>query len=202
MIRQISRLNEEIARWAFEIQISKANDWYIAFTNPTAGPWKTIKAKNSNKIEGEIYRFQLEEDRPDIIMYNDRLETIVIFEAKDTIEKLFESSQMEKSSEVFINLSNIMKAIENPFWGNRKSYKVILGLLWGAEGIKTDKSTIEKLFNDYHEKIINNKKVYSGIVIGIESLRVSEYINCISHYKSFDETDPNLLNELIKSLYS
>ena len=44
MIRNINRLNEELARWAFEIKISENSDWEIAFTNPTAGPWKTVKA--------------------------------------------------------------------------------------------------------------------------------------------------------------
>ena len=35
------RLTEEIARWAFEVVCKNSSDWYIAFTNPTAGPWKT-----------------------------------------------------------------------------------------------------------------------------------------------------------------
>ena len=73
-MRSINRLNEEIARWAFEILFKTNTEWKIAFTNPTAGPWKTIKANSlTDNTEGEVYRFILEEDRPDIIMYNDRL---------------------------------------------------------------------------------------------------------------------------------
>ena len=48
MIRKINRVNEEIARWAFEIIFKKNDQWTIAFTNPTAGPWKTIKSNSLN----------------------------------------------------------------------------------------------------------------------------------------------------------
>ena len=39
-------LTEELARWAFEILCREGDECYVAFTNPTAGPWKTIKAKD------------------------------------------------------------------------------------------------------------------------------------------------------------
>ena len=81
MTRQINNLNEEISRWAFEIIFKSNHQWRIAFTNPTAGPWKTIKALNAEGEEGEVYRFPLEETRPDIILYNDELEAILIIEA-------------------------------------------------------------------------------------------------------------------------
>lgn len=90
-MRNINRLNEEIARWAFEIIFKTNTSWHIAFTNPTAGPWKTIKSVSlQSGKEGEVYRFILEEDRPDIIMYNDSLRVVLIFEAKDSLEKLFQ----------------------------------------------------------------------------------------------------------------
>ena len=82
------RLTEEISRWAFEIRCRESLDWYIAFTNPTAGPWKTIKGTDQFGKEGEVYRFELEQPRPDIILVNDKLRVIVIIEAKDSIEKL------------------------------------------------------------------------------------------------------------------
>ena len=78
------RLTEEISRWAFEIRCRESLDWYIAFTNPTAGPWKTIKGTDQFGKEGEVYRFELEQPRPDIILVNDKLRVIVIIEAKDT----------------------------------------------------------------------------------------------------------------------
>ena len=53
-MRNINKLNEEIARWAFEILFTDRSDWVIAFTNPTAGPWKTIKASNEFGEIGEV----------------------------------------------------------------------------------------------------------------------------------------------------
>jgi hypothetical protein len=37
-------LTEEICRWSFEVHIKKLESWWIAFTNPTAGPWKKIES--------------------------------------------------------------------------------------------------------------------------------------------------------------
>ena len=59
-------INEEIVRWAFEVFLrNKSEDkWWVAFTNPTAGPWKKIEAPNNGGKLFEIYRFAREEDRP------------------------------------------------------------------------------------------------------------------------------------------
>ena len=101
------RLTEEISRWAFEIICKGDNDWYVAFTNPTAGPWKTIKGLDKSGKEGEVYRFELEETRPDIVLVNDKLKIIIIVEAKDSIEKLTHGDQAEKSVEVVNTLTTI-----------------------------------------------------------------------------------------------
>ena len=129
-MRNIKRLNEEISRWTFEILFKQNQSWHIAFTNPTAGPWKTIKGRSlSSSIEGEVYRFTLEEKRPDIIMYNDELKKIIVFEAKDSISKLLDDEQSTKSAEVVVKLAEILfNRSANIFWRGRESYNVILGL--------------------------------------------------------------------------
>jgi len=129
------RLTEEIARWAFEINFNNATEWQIAFTNPTAGPWKTIKAPSLNTgAIGEVYRFELEETRPDILLFNDRLKRIIIIEAKDSIDKLVVGEQVEKTIEVVDQLSTLLsRQSHNQFWAGRESYRVVTGLLWGRE---------------------------------------------------------------------
>ena len=62
------RLTEEFARWAFEIVCKQSPNWYIAFTNPTAGPWKAINAFDKKGREGRIYSFDAKDKRPDIIL--------------------------------------------------------------------------------------------------------------------------------------
>ena len=119
-------LTEEISRWAFEIVCQNNDDWFIAFTNPTAGPWKTIKGLNKNNEEGEIYRFELEETRPDIVIVNDKLKVIIIFEAKDSLSKLMKEDQVPKSVEVVSNLTKVLTEIDNKqYWNQRKNYQII-----------------------------------------------------------------------------
>ena len=99
------KLTEEISRWAFEVLLFESNQWVVAFSNPTAGPWKTIKSSDNNSIFGEVYRFDLEEKRPDLLIINDSLEIIIIIEAKDSVAKLTSSDQPKKSIEVAEDLT-------------------------------------------------------------------------------------------------
>lgn len=198
-MREINRLNEEIARWGFEISFNENTCWTIAFTNPTAGPWKTVKGTNRNGTFGEVYRFILEEQRPDIIIYNDDLEVVIIFEAKDSIAKLLNSEQSSKSSEVVIKLAGILKNKGDcEFWGKRSKYKVLLGLLWGTGTAETSVSK-EKLFKEYYEYIKNDPNVDSDIVIGVESIYANEHLSFDVYEKTFNSTN-QLSNKIVSSL--
>ena len=148
------KLTEEIARWAFEVRINnESRDWDIVFTNPTAGPWKRIMASNEDGIKGEVYRFDREEDRPDLILVNDDLKIVTIIEAKDSLEKLVTDGQIIKSANVVNNLSNKLHNLRNhKYWGNRNTYVYIAGLLWGAESKSTVKMR-ESAFGKYIELI-------------------------------------------------
>lgn len=203
MLRHINRLNEEIARWAFEIIFKKNREWVIAFTNPTAGPWKTIKAASliDNKY-GEVYRFILEEDRPDIIMYNDKLKVIIIFEAKDCLNKLLESEQSKKSAAVVCKLAKILKdKKDNIFWQGRENYKVIVGLLWGSTDYHESLDEKNKLFDLYHSLVSKDKLVCSDILLGIETLYSNDELKCYAFYKNYlnDDNDAKIItSSLIK----
>lgn len=202
MIRKINRLNEEIARWAFEIIFKKNNQWIIAFTNPTAGPWKTIK---SNSLDdgsyGEVYRFILEEDRPDIVMYNDSLKVVIVFEAKDSIGKLKEKEQSKKSALVVNKLANILSSKgTNPFWRGRENYKVITGLLWGNTDRLASEIEKEELFDTYYDLIKDCSKVHSSIIIGIETLYKNNELKCYAYTKTYDINDEELGDKIISTL--
>ena len=201
-MRSINRLNEEIARWAFEILFKSNTDWKIAFTNPTAGPWKTIKAvsKNSGQ-EGEVYRFILEEDRPDIIMYNDALECIIIIEAKDSLEKLLVHDQAEKSAAVVVKLANILRSkATNTFWRGRENYKVVLGLLWGSTDYPETETSQNDLYDYYHDLVAGEPSVYSDLIVGIETLYRREHLRCSGFYKSYSAATEEFGKEIISSL--
>lgn len=172
-------LTEEIARWAFEIHFPDDSDWKIAFTNPTAGPWKTIKATNpsSGKI-GEVYRFELEETRPDIVLFNDTLEIIIIVEAKDTLTKLLSSSQIKKNIEVVDQLSRLLSGqSHNEFWGRRAKYSVITGLLWGEE-TPCNPKYYNALFDAHFEEMRKRKSMFRDFIIGVKTKRNQESLQC------------------------
>ena len=128
------QLTEEIARWRFEVLIKSCSAWFIAFTNPTAGPWKRVLGRNRDGVEGEVYGFPRDADRPDLILVCDELKMIAIIEAKDSLAKLQVDDQLNKSARVVENLSDILAGLgENRFWGLRSRYSVCTGLLWGGE---------------------------------------------------------------------
>ena len=180
------RLTEEIARWAFEIICKENQDWYVAFTNPTAGPWKTIKGHDKNGNEGEVYRFELEETRPDIILVNDKLKIIIIVEAKDSIEKLTSGDQSEKSVEVVDTLTSILKGCgNNPYWHLRSTYPVITGLLWGAEA-PTSPLERSNAFNEYYNNMKQYPQLNKDIIIGIETRRKNDGLQCFFCSKTYN----------------
>ena len=202
MLRRINRLNEEISRWAFEIIFKQNKKWTIAFTNPTAGPWKTIKANSllTNK-NGEVYRFILEEDRPDIIMYNDELKTVLIFEAKDSLIKLTDKTQYKKSAEVVIKLAKILyDKRNNDFWKGRENYKVILGLLWGANDEHEHLTDIYDLFDLYQSLVAKEKRVFSDMIFGVETLYKNNSLKCYFYNKCYSSGLDTFSSDLLNSL--
>ena len=128
------QLTEEIARWRFEVLVHECPSWFIAFTNPTAGPWKRVMGRDSDGKEGEVYRFPRDSDRPDLILVCDELRKLAIIEAKDSIAKLMASEQIAKSAQVVNDLARTLSGLKhNAFWGARSDYAVCPGLLWGGE---------------------------------------------------------------------
>lgn len=164
------KLTEEIARWIFEVKIKNSLYWYIAFTNPTAGPWKSIKCKDKNGNIGEVHRFSRDEERPDILLVNDELQIVLIIEAKDSLSKLKNDNQAKKSVNVVLELGRILNAKKtNIYWGNRADYKIITGLLWGANSKSSPKER-EELFEVYRKLIGADKSniIYNNMLLGIE----------------------------------
>ena len=193
------RLTEEISRWAFEIKCQQKKDWYIAFTNPTAGPWKKIKAKCNNE-EGEIHKFELEETRPDIVILNDNLKSILVIEAKDSLYKLIDSKQVCKSVEVVNNLTNILsKIVNNKYWGQRNTYNIYTALLWGSNEI-TPESDKDILFNAYYSEMKKYNKINTDFIIGIETLKTSNNLLCNIYGKLFNNAAKDILNNILQSL--
>jgi hypothetical protein len=149
---QLKSMSEEIVRWGFEIQVHKSEDWYIAFTNPTAGPWKRLLAKSANGVLGEVHRFAVDEKRPDLVLVSDRYETVLIIEAKPTVAGLANQEQMSKTADLFLSLSGLLRSKSgNEFWGEKSEYCYQQGLLWSPTA--TDNTNRRALSEGYLSKI-------------------------------------------------
>lgn len=204
VLHKIKTLNEEIARWAFEIRVnSRKTSWRIAFTNPTAGPWKTIKYYDTEGKLGEVYRYQLTEERPDIILVNEELKIVLIVEAKDSMRKLSESGQVEKSVKVMSDLTKILKGLgKNPYWGVRSEYVAITGLLWGTITLSTEEER-SALFETYRKKLVQNPHVDNSYIVGIESYYDGESIICnlfTNEKVGLSHSQKNLIDESLVAL--
>ena len=195
------RLTEEIARWAFEINFNDTTEWRIAFTNPTAGPWKTIKAPSlKTGVIGEVYRFELDETRPDILLFNDRLRLIIIMEAKDSLEKLLTGGQVGKTIDVVNRLSDLLvQQTQNQFWAGREQYKVITGLLWGREQTYC-KSQYENLFSEHCDEMRKHSHLYKDFILGIETVRKGPNLKCVIMAKCLRPGAQDVVNTIARSM--
>lgn len=127
------RPTEEVTAWAFEIFLRGRPNWHLAFTNPTAGPWKRIMAKDPNGVSGEVHRFGREDVRPDLVVVHDGLGLVGIIEAKERLQMLLNDVQCDKSAQVVAGLAGLLGgSAANPHWAKRASYGVFSGLLWGG----------------------------------------------------------------------
>jgi hypothetical protein len=146
-------INEEIARWATEVYIKNhpESNWWIAFTNPTAGPWKKIVVplKKGNTVE--VYRFAREEERPDLILINDTIKMILLVEAKDSCEKLIAKVQMTKSCRVISAISKALRECPSEHWGARKEYRIKASFLWWCNEKNLALNEVEKVEESFNQ---------------------------------------------------
>jgi len=153
------RITEEVARWTFEAYLKRffsPKEWFVAFSNPTAGPWKRVMGLEAAGNWGEVHRFQREEERPDLVVVSDPLQTLLIIEAKDSARKLRTDNQVEKSCSVILELgATLASKGKNPYWGHRAGYLVVPGLLWAARS-HTRADAKQSLARVYMDELAEN----------------------------------------------
>lgn len=164
MIKYTFNINEEIARWVTEVYVRNQQElgWWVAFTNPIAGPWKKITALNGEGVPVEIYRFEREGERPDLVLVNDKYKIVIVVEAKDTYQKIVALDQMKKSARVIEEISSILKTCPNEHWSKRMNYTILPSFLWFSEDEKNllnedgiVKQSFEKFSKLNSESLIN-----------------------------------------------
>lgn len=144
-------LSEEIARWTFEVHLTQNStarqNWFISFTNPTAGPWKRMTAPGDDGKPVEILRFKQKQERPDLVLVSDSLRQLLIIEAKDSLPKLVKPEQMRKSVSVILDLKKELSALMVPAWVRRRGYQLVPGFLWGGSNPEGEVRTLVKAYD-------------------------------------------------------
>lgn len=171
---RLTRIDEEVARFAFEVHLKlHCPDWFVAFTNPTAGPWKRVTAPDAERRWGEVHRFEREELRPDLVVVNDLLRVILVVEAKDDVSKLRLEAQASKSAEALDNIATVLASrATNTYWGPRAQYVTVCGLLWGAH-TPAPEATVEALFRT-HARYLAATRHGAAPIVGIECRGVGD----------------------------
>ena len=179
------KLTEEVVRQAVEVRFRQVPGWEVSFTNPTAGPWKMIRF--GQYVGGDDLRFRKEEDRPDLILFNNPHRLFLVLEAKDDIRKLLRSTlegrrrrydQLEKSVAVFHKefqrLDSILRNSESTalVFGGRVSPTIaeavfVCGYIYG-EGD-----------GEIAELLAELRQAHESIVRGSGVQRLFPHLNCI-----------------------
>ena len=82
----IYTITEEVVLQTVEVGFRLQPNWQVSFTNPTAGPWKAIRF--GDYVGGTDLKYAKEEDRPDLIVFNEKYSLFLILEAKENILRL------------------------------------------------------------------------------------------------------------------
>ena len=115
---------------------------------------------------GEVYRFAVNEPRPDLILVSDTHRRVVIVEAKTNISQLSNANQRSKTASMFIDLkTQLVSLTSNEYWKARCNYAFHLGLLWGPSTV--DDHELSSLIRSYSAEISEAKESILCISGGI-----------------------------------
>jgi len=184
-------ISEEIVRFVLEVHIKQgAKDWSVAFTNPTAGPWKKI-ILNLAGDKLEVGRYEREEQRPDLIIFYAKYGVFIIIEAKDNFSKIYDATQIKKSIEVFLKEK---KRLVNSKLLKKYTEKIKLKFVNGFLWFDTDANNAE-LFAKHYSK---HAKIDDPLLI-INITKHGDDLTCLGKVYSTKD-DPEIIAS-IKELY-
>ena len=173
-------ISEEIVRQSLEVKFrtnsKNMDEWFICFTNPTAGPWKKIlfftKDKNVVKVGG----FGKEEKRPDLIIFSRKYKILLIIEAKDFLPELLKSHR--KISKTFIDMESKLKElplIKDEF----ENLFILNGLVFYSNNINKDFNSINRVYarsKNLISFIVTSDDADNLIIRGKSKMRAKEIL--------------------------
>jgi hypothetical protein len=136
------RLTEEVARQAVEVIFGRTSDWFVCFSNPTAGPWKLIKLMTPGGPK-EVARFLKEDVRPDVILQHLNAGIFILLEAKDDAQKLLNAAQAKKSLRMF---EAEIRRLEGLVGERKGKYTFLTGFLYPSQNPARDLHVFHKAY--------------------------------------------------------
>jgi len=155
-------INEEIIRQTLEVKFrinSKTyNDWYICFSNPTAGPWKNILFVTQKGEIIKIGSYEKEEKRPDLIIFSRNNKSVLIIEAKEKIEDLIK--EKDKIIKTFDKEEKKLKSLPL-IQGEINDFEILYGLVFYSLNPIVDYPKVKNVYN------LNNLVVFFVMLDGV-----------------------------------
>ena len=184
------KFSEEVARFAFEVLVDEyleESDVYVAFANPTAGPWKTMKVRGETGASIEIHRFGIFEQRPDLVLLSPSLRQMLVIEAKDTVKKLAKEEQIKKARNAYSDFIATMSRIDPNQLGG--TFHFIPGFLYATEDASNDFQTLRSALQEWWPESLSQ-----CVIVGVANLdELASF-----HLKRFG-ADVEFCDELAKS---
>lgn len=95
-------LTEEVTRQTVEVVFNlHSEEWFICFSNPTAGPWKLIRLWTPGGSR-EVSPYLKKDVRPDLVLQSFQHKILIYLEAKRSVTELLSVTQLEKSARMFL----------------------------------------------------------------------------------------------------
>lgn len=176
----IYTITEEVVLQTVEVGFRLQPNWQVSFTNPTAGPWKAIRF--GDYVGGTDLKYAKEEDRPDLIVFNEKYSLFLILEAKENILRLIAGQglnrserypQLEKSIAVFYKeMNRIDSILQDPnkahlvFKNGLRDYRIVTGYIYPEP--KSNSRDLDQKLIDLHQKIalgINESRLYPCLLM-------------------------------------
>lgn len=156
-------LTEEIARQAVEVIFrDAATDWYVAFSNPTAGPWKLIRLQVKGSAI-QVGTYLKEELRPDLILQSPRNRQLLVLEAKRSVDELLRPGQLRRTADVFAaeteRLSTLLAS------HGEEPHAVGVGFIYPTHSAAADRARLRDAFMDELAEASSDIDAYLTIIV-------------------------------------
>ena len=143
-------LTEEIARQTVEVIFNLfGEEWFICFSNPTAGPWKLIRLWTP-KGPREVSPYLKEDVRPDLVLQSFKSKILIYLEAKKHVTELLGQAQLQKSARMFQSeIGRFRRHLDD--WEPDAEYLHLTGFVFPTNNPQIDLSTFHRALSQQHD---------------------------------------------------